>query len=122
MIPNAGEIVELAVRRQNINISELSRRLQINRRTLYNWFQQKKLPSEVIYSIGNAIEYDFSADFHESLKNIKPPSHTGSKESKEIQANSINYWMEKYISLLEDYKDLLQSRQFEPTVTKERFV
>lgn len=120
MVQNAGEIVELAVRRQNINISELSRRLQVNRRTLYNWFQQKKLPAEVIYSIGNAIEYDFSEDFHEGLKNLKPPPQTRKNDTGELTANSINYWMEKYITLLEDYKDLLQNKQLEQSINKER--
>jgi plasmid maintenance system antidote protein VapI len=112
-IVNAGEIVELAVRRQNINISELSRRMHVNRRTLYNWFQQRELNEDVIVRIGNVINYDFSGDFHNELKICQ--YNVNSTHQIESSANvdkyspeSTYYWMEKYIELLKDYKKLLQ--------------
>lgn len=123
MVQNAGEVVELAVRRQNINISDLSRRLQVNRRTLYNWFQQKKLPAEIIFTIGHAIEHDFTIDFQEDFMNFKPPAIPEKKDTGENPpGSSSSYWMEKYISLLEDYKDLLQHIRSEHPVNKERLV
>jgi len=107
---NAGEIVELAVRRQNVNISELSRRLHVNRRTLYNWFRQKKLHTDVIFEIGKVINYDFSHDFEGELSGF------GFQEDLTVLKNdiqsdhpgSVYYWMEKYIALLEDYKKLVR--------------
>lgn len=110
---NAGEIVEHAVRRQNVNISELSRRMKVNRRTLYNWFQQKSLNADVICGIGQVINYDFSKDFNEELETSKLKSKErvlNPKINKEYVAQeSVYYWMEKYITLLEDYKKLLQN-------------
>lgn len=110
---NAGEIVEHAVRRQNVNISELSRRMKVNRRTLYNWFQQKSLNADVICGIGQVINYDFSKDFNEELETSKLKSKErvlNPKVNKEYVAQeSVYYWMEKYITLLEDYKKLLQN-------------
>jgi len=110
---NAGEIVEHAVRRQNVNISELSRRMKVNRRTLYNWFQQKSLNADVICGIGQVINYDFSKDFNEELETSKLKSKErvlNPKVNKEFVAQeSVYYWMEKYITLLEDYKKLLQN-------------
>lgn len=102
---NAGEIVELAVRKRNVNISDLSRRLKINRRTLYNWFSQKKLHTEVIVEIGKAIDYDFSKDFQDELVFFKEPNFPKQEVDSE-QQNTVYYWMEKYIDLLEDYKNL----------------
>ncbi len=116
---NAGEIVEHAVRRQNVNISELSRRMKVNRRTLYNWFQQKSLNADVICGIGEVINYDFSKDFNEELEINKNKLKTkerllSPKFIKEYGGQeSVYYWMEKYISLLEDYKKLLQSTSFQ---------
>jgi len=114
---NAGEIVEHAVRRQNVNISELSRRMKVNRRTLYNWFQQKSLNADVIYGIGEVINYDFSKDFNQELETSKLKSKErglNSKTNKEYGSQeSVYYWMEKYISLLEDYKKLLQNSSYE---------
>lgn len=106
---NAGEIVELAVRRQNVNISELSRQLHVHRRTLYNWFGQKKLHTDVIFEIGKVINYDFSSDFEGELVGMgykEEPNHKGDIHTD--QSNSVYYWMEKYITLLEDYKKLAQ--------------
>lgn len=115
---NAGEIVEHAIRRQNVNISELSRKMNVNRRTLYNWFQQKSLNADVICGIGEVINYDFSKDFPEELK-----SETKSKEKiltnakmESVQSETVYYWMEKYILLLEDYRGLLQKTSRESSL------
>lgn len=108
METNVGEILELAVRRQNVNISELSRNLKVNRRTLYNWFRQKKLPHDVIYKIGKAINYDFSNDFDGEFGKSNELSNSIDKNySRHEPPDTIYYWMEKYIDLLEDYKKLL---------------
>ena len=114
---NAGEIVEHAVRSQNVNISELSRRMKVNRRTLYNWFQQKSLNADVICGIGQVINYDFSKDFNEELETSKIKSKErvlNPKINKEyVSQESVYYWMEKYICLLEDYKKLLQNSSYD---------
>jgi len=109
---NAGEIVELAVRRQNINISQLSKRLNVNRRTLYNWFRQKKLHSDVIMEIGKAIHYDFSKDFEGELICLGYDQDLDTPQIQESSndANAVFYWMEKYIALLEDYKRLVRKQ------------
>lgn len=114
---NAGEIVEHAVRRQNVNISELSRRMKVNRRTLYNWFQQKSLNADVICGIGQVINYDFSKDFNDELNSasLKGSARMLSVKSDRDGKNSetVYYWMEKYIALLEDYKKLLQESSYD---------
>jgi transcriptional regulator with XRE-family HTH domain len=114
---NAGEIVEHAVRRQNVNISELSRRMKVNRRTLYNWFQQKSLNADVICGIGQVINYDFSKDFNDELNSsaVKGSARILNVKSDRDSKNSetVYYWMEKYIALLEDYKKLLQESNYD---------
>jgi plasmid maintenance system antidote protein VapI len=117
---NAGEIVEHAVRRQNVNISELSRRMKVNRRTLYNWFQQKSLNADVICGIGQVINYDFSKDFNDELHSsaLKGSARMfNMKSDRESRNNTetVYYWMEKYIALLEDYKKLLQDSNYQPS-------
>lgn len=117
-LTNAGEIVEHAVRRQHVNISELSRRMNVNRRTLYNWFRQKRLPLDVVVSIGEVIKYDFSKEFKEEFNslNLRPlVSHDANPAvaHRAELSDSKYYWMEKYISLLEDYKSLLLATQYQ---------
>ena len=116
---NAGEIVELAVRRQNVNISELSKRLNVNRRTLYNWFKQRKLHTDVILEIGKAIHYDFSIDFEGELQplNFAEGINVNSRDLSSAHSESVYYWMEKYITLLEDYKRLVRKESSERMLT-----
>jgi len=63
-----GQIVEFRVRRNGHNISELARLLNINRRSLYNWFSQQYLKKEYIARIGEVINHNFSEDFPEYFK------------------------------------------------------
>lgn len=108
MKANTAEIVELVIRRKNINISELSRRVEVNRRTLYNWFKQKQLPIEVIQAIGKAIDHDFSEEFRDefSKSGSSDIGHSPLNPAAIEQDNNqevITYWMQKYIALLEEY-------------------
>jgi len=106
-----GAIVEMAVRRKSVNISEISRRMHVNRRSIYNWFQKDFLSIEIICEIGYIIDYDFSKDFPAEFApdGFSNPHHPlGYKSRKnEAQDYSVHFWMNKYIDLLEKYNNLL---------------
>ena len=110
---HAGEIVELAVRRKGVSISELSRRMHVNRRSIYNWFQQKSLKIEIICEIGYIIGYDFSQDFPEDFSQqgfaIMENLIEAGKRNSSDSSHSVHFWMTKYISVLEKYNELLQT-------------
>jgi hypothetical protein len=110
---NAGQILEHAIRSQNVNISELSRRMKINRRTLYNWFHQDRLQMDVISAIGKVINYDFSNEFKEEFLWSGPKfvndEHAEQSTNKDLSQESRYYWMQKYIVLLEEHAALLQT-------------
>lgn len=110
-----GEIIEKVVRRNGYSISELARLAEVNRRSIYNWFNQQKLKPEVIYKIGCALRHDFSnefpelftsADFQQAFEIHKSVRAAAVVEEKE----RINYWKDKYINLLEEYNQLLTSK------------
>ncbi len=107
---NNGEIVELVIRRNNISISELSRRLHVSRRSIYNWFTQKNLSFDIICKIGEVLDYDFSRDFPEKFNGRNT---TGMREiltdlELDNYQNSAHYWRTKYINLLEKYTGVYQ--------------
>lgn len=111
MDSNAGQIVERVVRRNKVSISELARRMQVNRRSVYNWFDQKTLKIDIICKIGHVLNYDFSVDFPEAFgeRGISSMEKVvdSTDENEHKQPNSVHYWMVKYISLLEKYNELL---------------
>ncbi|WP_134090190.1 helix-turn-helix domain-containing protein [Olivibacter sp. XZL3] len=106
-----GEIIEMTIRRNGYSISELSRMLKVNRRSIYNWFAQARFKPEIIFKIGVAIRYDFSKEF--------PELFTSEDFQREIEKNKQNfsaaiqyveetsYWKDKYITLLEEYNSVL---------------
>ena len=105
---NNGEIVEHVIRRNNISISELSRRLRVSRRSIYNWFTQKNLSFDIILQIGEVLDYDFSSDFPDKLNGRRSNStqvYQGDFQTSDFQ-NSANYWRNKYINLFEKYNEV----------------
>ncbi|WP_242691555.1 HTH domain-containing protein [Desertivirga arenae] len=106
-----GETVELVVRRDNISISELSRRLNVSRRSIYNWFSQENLNFEIICKIGDVLSHDFSVEFpelftkHHRLGQVK---YFNDSRMSDFAEDSVQYWKDKYINLLEKHNDYLR--------------
>ena len=112
-----GKIIERVVRRDHIRISELSRKLHVSRRTIYNWFNQDTLSFEIICKIGSAIMHDFSKEFPEEFARIDNEIGDNMNAfansdpmSASAPSGSVEYWMNKYIKLLEKYNELLSHK------------
>ena len=106
-----GEILEHVVRRDRMGISELARRLNVSRRTMYNWFEMDRLSIEIIRRIGLVIGHDFSAEFPEEFAKksdyVDGESFTDMQNSLESPPTAVYYWMDKYIKLLEKFNSAL---------------
>lgn len=105
---NVGQVIERVVRKDHMGISELSRKLHVSRRTIYNWFDQESLSLDVVCRIGRAIKHDFSKEFPEEFAS---KTSTNVIDGPDLEDNSgsqsVGYWMNKYIKLLEKYNELL---------------
>ncbi|WEK21278.1 MAG: hypothetical protein P0Y49_08995 [Candidatus Pedobacter colombiensis] len=108
MTSNQGDVIERIVRTK-IGISELSRILHVSRTSIYNWFQHGHLNHETICKIGQAINHDFANEFPEEFANAKQQAtmDVGHEKTDQNANCSIQYWMNKYITLLEKYTELL---------------
>ncbi|WP_316814809.1 helix-turn-helix domain-containing protein [Pedobacter nyackensis] len=111
---NVGQVIERAVRADHVGVSELSRKLQVSRRTIYNWFHQETLSLDIICKIGSAIKHDFSKEFPDDFARLNGESIYNDRlfmgadtKGEEAFSNSVSYWMNKYIRLLEKYNELL---------------
>lgn len=97
-----GEIVEKAVRQSGMPLTKLVKRLGKSRKWIYNAFENPHLSIDYILEIGSIIHYDFSAEIKELNQNFNlNDSSDGS--------NSVEFWKNKYLKLLEEYKVLLES-------------
>ena len=100
-----GQIVEYIVRKNGYSITELAARLDVNRRTIYNYFQNAYLKQEIINKIGHVVGHDFSKEFPELFTEEQYESKHGlSRTSNPTNsANEENLrWKDKYIKLLEE--------------------
>jgi len=108
---NYGQILERVVRRDRMGISELARRLNVSRRTIYNWFEMEKLSLDVICKIGFVIGHDFSNEFPEEFaktnNDLTGDSLAETQNASEQTPNAIYYWMDRYIKLLEKFNEVL---------------
>jgi plasmid maintenance system antidote protein VapI len=109
---HAGSIVEKAIRRHHLSISTISRKMTVDRRTIYNWFKKEDLSSKIIGRIGQVLDYDFSEDFQNmtvprDISTYKEP--VSIMEPEYPLTGSSQYWMLKYIELLEKYNALSES-------------
>ncbi|MEH6307446.1 helix-turn-helix transcriptional regulator [Olivibacter sp. CPCC 100613] len=107
-----GHIIERIIRRNGYSISELARLTNVNRRSIYNWFNQKNLKPEIIFRIGCALKHDFSEEFPElftedEFQKVISPEKTSTDETLTLSEGSSNYWKDKYIKILEEYNRLL---------------
>lgn len=108
-----GQVVEYIVRRNGYSITDLAEGMDLNRRTLYNYFQSKFLKYDVIHKIGLIVRHDFSKEFPELFKSdqfeIKPVSRP--RVSSTVSTDD-EYWKDKYIQLLETYNKTLDACVF----------
>ncbi|MBG6233925.1 transcriptional regulator with XRE-family HTH domain [Pedobacter sp. CAN_A7] len=105
-----GEIIELVVRRDKISISELSRKLKVSRKSIYNWFKKENLSLDVINRIGEVLNHDFTTELPEKYEELNVELKKLRQDSDTIDGfdpNVAHYWKTKYINLLESYTGLL---------------
>lgn len=109
-----GKIIERVVRRTNMSLSELSKYMGVNRRSIYNWFNLPQIKPEVVYRLGRVIQHDFSHEFPEffSSEDFKTDGDQNNRftlQQAEAHAGDEEFWKNKYIDLLEKFnRSMLQ--------------
>lgn len=117
MAHHHGHIVEKVIRRDGHSIGDISRLMKVNRRSVYNWFNQPKLRPEIIFRIGCIIKYDFSAELphvfnSEDFASEIDKNKTSQDVKEEMVVKDDDYWKEKYTELLKSYDRLKQGHIF----------
>ncbi|WP_297514047.1 hypothetical protein [Flavobacterium sp.] len=99
---NRGEIIKNAIYQSGIPISAIAKQMGKSRRWFYQMFEQKNVSIDTILTIGKIIRYDFSKEIKEMYPLIlhEPPEEYPEEET-------VDYWKNKYIRLLEAYNSLL---------------
>ena len=98
-----GAVLEKAVRNSNLSISSLAKKLDVNRRSIYYWFERKRLDPLVMERIGRIINVDFSTYLTTAISNSTTPHYQQSNVINE----DVDHWKIKYTRLLHRYNETL---------------
>lgn len=94
-----GAILEKAIRNSDISIKRLAELLNVNRTTIYYWFENPRLSPEVLVRINHIIQSDYL-------------NFSSVNADKTLQKNrqEADFWKTKYLHLLDQYQCFLQKR------------
>ncbi|MEJ6981346.1 helix-turn-helix domain-containing protein [Pedobacter sp. P351] len=112
---HVGELIEEVIRSNHLSISDVARKIHVNRRSVYNWFKQKALRPYTLHRICYVLAYEFSVKLPDYFKqelidssDFTPPSAENPPVKEgDPEASSVQYWINKYIYLLEKYNETL---------------
>jgi AcrR family transcriptional regulator len=121
-MPHQGEIVQEAIKNSGISITRIVDELGITRPTIYRKFKDDTLDAKFVRRIGEIIGHDFTQDFtlpeQSSLPFVTatPKGYVTSTVTPRVTvtqpldldaSQQLLALQAKYISLLEDYNELL---------------
>lgn len=101
MVTHRGQLVEDAVRKSGFSLTVVAKRLDISRRTLYQWFTYPDLSSRKILKIGKVIGQDFS-DQLSDLGNVVNEYEYPYGGSETLDYKKVLTERDKYLSLYHD--------------------
>jgi len=107
-----GRSLELLVRKEELNLSDLAVSLGVSRRTIYFWFEKQILKESIIHRVSRVIRKE----------NLAVDLQTDPVQAPEVVHKSedvvkTDYWKDKYVDLLERYNELLISNTKEHNYT-----
>ena len=106
---HVGEMIEEVIRSNRLSISDVARKIHVNRRSVYNWFKQKSLRPYTLHRICYVLVYDFSVKlpdyFKEQFIQNKDFALATSEKKIDVETNTesnyVQYLINKYINLHE---------------------
>lgn len=122
MEKNYGKIVEHIVRKNEYSITELATKLSVNRKSIYNWFNQRHLRTDIILRIGNIIMHDFSTECPElfTTEDFNFDIRQSSDRRNVSSSGNGENWKDRYIELLEKYSNILIQNKKTLKTSKQR--
>lgn len=100
-----GEIVERVVRESGIPLTKIAEKMKRSRRWLYDAFETPDLSLDTILNFGKILGHDFSAEIpqlSDSISMVNEPTVIYGE-------NTVEYWKEKYYTLLEEHYQILKT-------------
>lgn len=108
MNEHRGEKLLAAVNQSRYPKTEIAKKLQIGRATLYNYFERKDLEYDVIINIYNLLKKEVTDDFPELKKFVEAPQQLNENDALKSCQEELEEIRLKYYKLLEKHNNLLE--------------
>jgi predicted transcriptional regulator len=99
-----GQTVENAVRGSGMSITAISHKLNVSRKTIYNYFEDPELDLKIVKRFEQILHTSIISQ-DQLMVNYNNPEGLPLTAEKEAA-----YWRAKYIDLLERYTQLLEKK------------
>jgi predicted transcriptional regulator len=103
---NRGEIIKQAVNKSGMSITHLSKSIGKSRKWVYDMFENESVSLDVILQVGEIIHHNFTTEI-DDLYSLQKGTIATSLDN-ENNSNSVEYWKNKYLILLEEYNTFLK--------------
>lgn len=100
-----GKLLERAVKRSSLTTLEVAEVLKINRRTLYNLFNQNVIREDTVSLINQALLSKVVVENKVFAENIEASNTDNKEASDDMDTNSD--WKNKYIHLIKNYSEMI---------------
>jgi len=106
MAAHRGKILEECIKEKGYSIAAAAKRMNISRRTLYNYFEDPELAWQKLINFEEILHLDLSSRFTQLSK-----YRANFTQSDTVtESSDADYWRNKYIDLLEKYTRLLEKK------------
>lgn len=103
-------IIYRYVQSNGMSLSALAKLAGYDQSTPYRHFEREDLPDHIIIRWGKAMSYDMTRDFPHLVNAMDMVSDTDREPYKTAGKHDLDYWKEKYMTLLERYNLLLEDK------------
>jgi hypothetical protein len=107
-----GEALQAAIKNSDLTIKQITSRARFSRSSYYNHIADANLPFDILTRYGKVLKYDFTADIpgmekYQLNDEVVPRPQPKSFDEAIVDRD---YWRDKYISLLEKYNEMIESK------------
>jgi len=110
MLINRGEVLEKVFKTSGFSLTELSKRVDYDRTTVYRHFAKPDLDFSILIRYGKALNHDFTIEFPELesyFSHTEEPIHAYTPQTVAEALKERDHWKDKYIKLLEKHNALI---------------
>lgn len=98
-----GRQVEDVVRRSGLTITAIAKKMELSRRTLYQWFTDPDLAASKVLRIGYVLSHDFTTEIPE----LKEQSRSRPQQGIGLDSRRLLHERDKYLGM---YQELAQQQ------------